>query len=811
VTSSGQNTKALKAYVYAALEQWKYTLPFLRDKNDIVDGVQIIYSVDTDVVKLFTNPIEMAAPVKDRGYGYLQLFVDDKHEECIARGRVIAEHIFRTLQHGAPLLVIPPLTRELADINEATVRRARDQQFSARDQLRALKNEFESARSTGDHEQLFRLVSEKAPDLIRLLEGASDTTANTTTDATAELRRFSVLFRDKLVAAPEFFVERRILETAILAAFQPPERNLPLDTQFDSYRTVWSGLLIRRKVSRRKKGRDVDALARIQLINQLLPPRTKLIHITGDAHVLNAGDKVILPGNSRTFTERYLRHPRAFLAEPGMLSAEQTDADSGIDDLQLQTTAKDFSEFSKWLIVFLAKFWKRDYFEIYKTIGHSEEELSQALDPDDAIEKFCDDFPDIVSTFRNRWDDFSRNVAVGQTRTMIDSMPYMKGLSAQLRTSIAEIDSEISSYIDESWRASFQFATATSYGITRISSEKAALKFTANRVVPRSIPFISFETFKHTQQFIKQVIEADSFIDIGEAQYKTLLAKVNEEDTSGYLYYLAYASLFAAEGRWGLAKILAERSFELRHGTSLRHSSPNENITGREAAYFCAVAIRNSAKTTEDLTTAERWIERAQQCWEKDKALRPSLRIGNLRFAVERASILAAKEFFFTFDRRSTGGGRRDKSDGLMTLQAEFKGCLSKTLGQLQHEGVLSPHERWVTQNLQRRVLVNLLMIGMIKQFYLKKDISAAERNEIRQYYALLSENVSSLPHPSIKDNYLYNLIWLLSTLWLGSKRVEATSEAKDQLTDEKIEAFAVMPYDKERLIFFREVLGKIA
>lgn len=775
-----KNAEALEEYVRSALEQWQYTLPLLRDKIQQSNGTKIIYSVDTDIVKLFTNPV--AAPGRD--YGYLQMFPDDNHAECVARGRIVANHIFRNLQRNGPLLIVPPLTEELVKLHDAVARNASDEQFKAQTELRELRNEFERVRRAGDHADFLRIIQQKAPRLVRLIEGDDD--------ATAELRRFSILFRDQLVASPDFFYAKKVFDEPILTALTSPEHSLSSALDLRDFRVKWADA-IQKPTRLRAAAIDASALARIQLINASLPPKTKLVHITGDSHILRAGLE-IFDSNGFSFTDQFLRHPRAFLAEPGILSIAAVSESSA--EPQLPKASNNLSEFSEWLIVFLAKFWRRDHREISDLIrlaGSSEKLGHETL----AIEEFCRDFPDVVADFRGRWGEFSRNLTLGHTKKLVESMPYLRNMSSFLRSSFEEIADEVSKYVDDSWRNSFQVATATSYGITRISTDQGSMTPRG-----RSIPVVLFDSFKTAASAITQIVQAESFIDLGDKRFARLFHNIEREDGSGYLYYLVYATLFSAEGRWPLARILAERSF------GCRFRSRNQLISGREAAYFCGVAIRNSARTVNELEAAEQWIKAAEDCAKVDKARRQGLDVHELRFVLERASIRVAKKLFDVFRSLLDSNEQAEASADLAAIQREF--MLLRGRAQRATASATNDREVWISRTLERRILVNILMIALIRQFYLSAELTAVEDQDVRQTYSLLAQEIDRIAAPSIAQNYLYNVIWLVSTIWLTGYSDEVANRAREELSLEKIEKYKVMPYDRQRLELFRDLIDKL-
>lgn len=784
----------LAAYVRSALEQWKYSWPLLQDR---MKGTKIIYSVDTDVITLFTNPLEVAPETSQGRPGYLQLFVDDKKEECIARGRVVADYIFRNLsEENVPLLIFPPLTQELEIIHNAVARKAHDQQFCAYKELRDLKEKFDVIRDSGNIEKLYGSIKENTPQLILLIEGEGD--------ATAELRRFSILFRDRLVAAPSFFVEQRILNDEILSALVPAGINLARDVELFQFREKWAREL-QGAPKKAQKHRDISVLARIQLINRLLPDGLKLVHITGDVHILAAGDRIMISDESN-FTDCYLRHPRAFLSQPGILVLEGVDNGPDENVLQTETGEPAFSEFAKWLIVFLAKFWEKSTSEIYDSIKRDTTQLTFDIDEPDIL-RFCHYFPQLVSTFRERWDEFSLQLTTDHAHKIVDSMPYMRALSGNLKASFEEIEEKISQYTQETWRATFQSVLATSYGMTRIGVEHSS---SGGIVRSRSVPLISCQSFPKTQDFIREIIEAKSLNKMGEKKYSELLETIKSEDTVGYSYDLAYATLFAAEGRWALAKILAERSFRLRLNTR------EARISGREAAYYCAVAIRNTARSVRDLKVAEKWIGTAKECYEKDRKELHSKPAGEFRFDVELASLsLAALFFKFSFGRRPAKSNVPELRSVEKKFQRLFVLIQEKLGKEVGSSDWVDQHETWINRNLERKVLVNLLMIRIIREFSYDEEFGKEDIQKTKRYFDLLSEVFKVDVYPQLNTSYLYDVIWKLASLrFVKDKRSirDAKKELETELlTNHSIERHCVMPYDRSRLEFFREIVGKVA
>ena len=151
-----------------------------------------------------------------------------------------------------------------------------------------------------------------------------------------------------------------------------------------------------------------------------------------------------------------------------------------------------------------------------------------------------------------------------------------------------------------------------------------------------------------------------------DSDYRKDLETLLDKDLSRYFYFLAYAVLFAAEGIWHVAAALAERAMDISDNTDF------PRISGREAAYMRAVALRHGARRLENLNEVGRLIDEAERRLRLDRKERPKLNAGEIRFEAERCALKLTYHLFALFLDSRLPEGLPD----LAEVQRELRGCL---------------------------------------------------------------------------------------------------------------------------------------
>ena len=307
----------LDDYVEDAAQQRLYLQGWERDQELVEFGGRIIYSIDTDILNLFLDPVDMAAsrPATGRGPrpGYTQIFRGDLPELSIALGRAIAEFIFFRLGERSPILMLPPLEREVGAVFEAITTQADREHRDALaelDQLRENVTGFvERIQSESDDAGRLNLMLDEMPNLHKLLFGDHG--------PSAELARFAILLeRSDLTDFARFLSQPHDVHADVV------EHLRSLNTirgwiEFSHLQGRWEERIERSKSkwkSRKNIEADCQALARLEQLNRILnPSEVRVVHVTGDQAIFEAATTYQPPSEDQSFASLYLRHPRAFL------------------------------------------------------------------------------------------------------------------------------------------------------------------------------------------------------------------------------------------------------------------------------------------------------------------------------------------------------------------------------------------------------------------------------------------------------------------------------------------------------------------
>ena len=305
----------LARYVSDAARLRSEIAPYEFDRRELDNGGDISYAVDTNLVMLYRRP-HLHGPRSQRGEGgYGVVFHDDPRETSAALGAVLSRFVFYNLTGDAtPLILLPGHDAEIRGMYEAVVRTATEEIAKVERQLRELPTILEELSGKESMEAQLEYLEKKTPDLLSYLYYSED--------ATVERSRFDQLLLDRrilrLVRALEGFDGH--VSHDVRRAYAAP---LTLKEQVleSTFRVAWERRLKPEKSPSRSGWRlrpDCTALARLELINHMLLRQREVSHrmvlITGDEAMIRAAAKYEpIPGDRRTFSELYLRHPRAFL------------------------------------------------------------------------------------------------------------------------------------------------------------------------------------------------------------------------------------------------------------------------------------------------------------------------------------------------------------------------------------------------------------------------------------------------------------------------------------------------------------------
>lgn len=787
----------LAALVKAAVRQRQAMQPWLEDREFVAAGGAIFYVVDTDVIKLFTAPDETAVRNERGREGYAQIFPDDDPNLSIALGRALADHIFTELTSDQPLLLFPPMEQELRSVVAAVTRDAREEEVRARRELSDLRNKGRQwVREIGeieDEDARLERLEQDAPTLARLLGGGSG--------AGAELRRFGELIRSERIAPLEFALEYDRIAKPMRDVLDAP-RDFRSMLAMHDLRVQWFEWLHEsksRSTSSILVNDDAQVLARLEWVNDKLDSKSyRVVFVTGDPSLHVAASRYNVSEHNSSFADLFIRHPRAYLAEPGVLALDEQ-----ID----KTDGTDYPELLNWLDTFLAKHQAEDARtrnEVYT------ETLAEADDQDleHLAEKVLSSHPGIVDEFREKWRGYTGGLVLAQgARSDFRLAMDVDGQEA-IDALLKPLADRLVQRVEENWEAFFDTATEVSYGLWSDPTNDPS----------RSAPPLSFDSFSKAWTFVKNVLVSRTAGRVDSVSFRRDLQALQEEDPSRYTYNLAFALLFAVEGFWHVAAILSERAVEIAD----RERPPR--ISGREAAYLSAVALRHSARRSEDLENIRNLLDNAERCLRQDRGVRPSLRAGDLRFPAERLALDLTYHLFKQF----LGHTIPDSVRTLPRLQEDLeqqaicaRDHLEHLRGKLESSGAgvgdgtddaehrnfeAMQREEWIVYSVERNLLTNLFMTVLLRA---NSSTETLGPDELRPWFERFTANLYASKSRRLPVSFLVRAVYLTADWWTtpekdASLRDRARKRLLGHLDSDNSKGSAVLPYDRKRFAFLR-------
>ncbi|MGH8488810.1 MAG: hypothetical protein ACREXS_08110 [Gammaproteobacteria bacterium] len=762
----------LVAILQAAARQRRLMRPWQEDKRFVADEGKLLHAVDSDVVVLYRRPWARAIGT-DTEHGYAQIFPNDDPKVSVPLGRALAEHIFFS-NKNAPLLILPPIEQELRRMFAALARNAEREQHEAVAQIvgQNLQRLLEDLATSWDRSESLVKLEESFPMLSSLITGEKG--------PSAELRNFARVLRDSGIMPIDYAIEKkRIDDRTFVDALAPPQ-TFADKVNLREYREAWFDRLRRTKADRRSNVRiydDAHALARLEWINQRLDKKHRVVLITGDVSLEQAARGYVPAGMESNFADLYLRHPRCYLAEAGVLSPESDAKKEG----PLGT------QFLQWLETLLAD---------ARMDGESDWKDSDTATGDDrqrfrsVAERILSVRRDYPEDIRRRWEGYTRELAIryGPPKHITDIFDSKVRRATQLYTSlIVSLHDELERRIRETWEDCFKIATQSVVGSLFINQEES---HTAVR--PRNVPPVTFDSFPKSRQFVETM---QSPIEL-TGSYEEGIDLLLKEDNSGYTYYLAHALLFAAQGQWLVTRILAGRAIYI----AKKKSQPY--ITGREAYYLQAVARRTSARNVSDLGHVKKMLDDARACLATESEKRRELSRLGIRFDAEELALRLTYRLFHVFEDSEISA---EMAPALSELQDE----MSKLQIEVQRrlDGLGDDHEdRWFLRNVERNLLINLFMTLLLRSGKQREPI---EPGHFREAFRRLENNINSEEKPRIALTYLVNCVYLAAGWWTETNpkaRRKARRDLQQQVTRIASEANQVFPYDLKRFEFLRSL-----
>lgn len=593
---------------------------FMRSRRqDLVDeasGVKFIYGVDANVVRYWGNP---RSDVRKWPNHIGRIFRDDNDQLATATSWGILTFIFEHLGRGPlPLLVIPPIDAELAAILEALHDADPEKpQKMVKEELKRLSGRLSDHLSPDE----LGKINLKMQDLLLQEIGEHD-----------ELRRILLLFTRLVVARLEDVKPR--LANKLREAVLPDTGVLHQWFEYSAAKSGrgsgpnrlegWMDRLSRAGTWRLDKLRDHDAevLSRLEVWNRKLIERKtewRMLYITADYRLFRAASDHFPPELAGvSFADAYLRHPRAYLSEEGVLgpveeaTADPSSATESVGDWLTLLTQPAKATYGELLLP------NSKHIEVPATIRAFSEQI--ANNPVHAGKT-----GDVVADeLEKKW----RRFVQGSLVTNPVSDAALLGLwrdqqrpAQELRRAVDEAHERLERDRRNTLRDYLKVTTGLGRKFEVVQSAKPLI---------RSVAPIYFEDWRAANESIAIMSQwSDDRID--EDSYQKALDLIDRDDRTSYAFYLGNATFFAARGRWRSAALVAKRARWIGIGFHMgdAFSKAARGAHGREAAYFEASCLRHLATERSALGPARELLSEAEAI------LRREIEVGDYKDFVE--------------------------------------------------------------------------------------------------------------------------------------------------------------------------------
>ncbi len=778
MTTSPSDALKLSRYFLDAFRQREYGRLWLADLQFTHQekGNRLLYAVDTDIVVFYVTPWEDASSDESRE-GYSRIFHDDSEDIAVGLGYALADFLLFQLSGPNPLLVLPPLTEEIGRHFHRVAKDYRAGEEVIRQRIKKLRNAL-----TGD-------IGKK--DFLALLPQLVEVFAGSKSLSNA-MRRYASLIKNGRFASIDIALQGDDDPELTKAIHVDSERG---EAELDKLRDAWFSRLNEEK-SRKKSNlavtNDAMVLARLQWTNSRLPNKYRLMLISGDEALHRATFK-LQPGEDISFGERFIRHPKCFLAEARVISPELNESD--VDKLAATVTGE--TEFIRWLDTFVANSTRGDTLtraaDSKYTVDFS---AHRDFDPTETMiqsaQSTLREQPQSLSEFQKTWQTYTGWV-VGQAfrDNEVRELPLQQ---LQRDLNVDRLRDFIDENVATTWDACFEAATTTGF----------ELYFAKTGTSPqaRTAPVLIFDNFPKADNFVRQVISSSTQ---HPRHYGRAIAlnELKEEDESGYTFYGAYGVLFANRGKWHIASILSKRAFNISQATD----DGTSRRSGREVAYLRAVSLRHTATSRRDLDRATEAIEFALFRGAKEQ---PPGDPDSLRFKSERLAIELCHYLFSEFSPpppKSEQYSEHHVEPSLPPI-SELAPKLKRLLAALDSDADVSV---LVRASVERRILTGLAMSYVIQRFRHGRSLP---RDELARLLARIQGSETTLT--KLRDDQSSTQISFLTKIVYRSMRVllddpDFSSADREKLDadfqDSEKQRNLVGPYDLARFRFLRKLV----
>lgn len=790
-----ENRKNLRLFL-DQLRDAAIQLRFLRhwqsDRKFKNDGGRIIYAVDADVFTTYGNP-SSTAETKGNRLGYGQVFSTDSRLFSTAITQRLADHIFFEISPTVPLMVMPPIDQEISSILRVlsskfgVVPPTLHVEYSKLDKdIQLIGKTFSDHNSRGE-------IYTKILKVLYLESGPG-----------AEYRKLARLLALDRLASPKVVADSFPENREIAKVLQPFIEIKSIIEHLTLSKAWFVSLNANLKISnspkfnknkkRKALQRDAEALARLEIWNRALEDHNiQIIYITGARHIFNVAlTREVGKKGEKKLAEAFIRHPRYFLGDEDVLA--------DLDRPELPRTSEQPHEFYSWLKTFLGQLNIGD--ELLDQKNPFELNVKAENIGTSAFEKR----PQLAKELEKKWSLFTSQALDAYQPPQEVSSRILEELSSKANSNKIitswmklreELDKKILQLTTDAWNDCFYIATQTGFLVRESSGARDAL-------VSRTMPPVYFDGWPETMHLIQEISGWHERKSFDKNTYEKAIQSANEDDNTGYAYYLMHAALFAARGEWSIAANVCDQAIAVVE--EQRDYTTESDAHGREAYYLAAYCRRHSVRDASALDSLAEYLKKAKRILEKEREFRPNLDPVEERFDAEYLALELTKLLFIRYQSGNAPNISDEYDETAQQLLDTFQDIRKKLqlrkvkpTNSFLKDGIPYTSDRKrVFEQLHARICVNILTMMMI---FFRNNIRHSEPFGSCLDYLEKYVNKNSTDDGGLRRSYYVQTILLCAKILFYPD----TSDQK-KVTNHFVHAnnHFILPYDKKR---YKELL----
>lgn len=787
------------------------------DKRFLNNGGEIIYIVDTDILKLFSDPVGVGVDNKRRR-GYSQLFESSDKKIAGHLAITLAQYIFYELNSHHPLMAFNAHLNEMDKIYKAVISDAgkKIQKPRPKNPIVALESIVDLAQkvdisSNGldvktSHEELEHKLQTPVSSLLESLTYAKESSRISQLLNIESPRLAGVAFL--LENYPEYFSSEYFVDE--LDIFYSSVIRVDISKQLEIENPA---------KPESKKAADVEALYNLFVLNKNMIDQginKRFVLISGDHSVADASivldqyidswgmdfdEKFIRNKNKSLFSCLFIRHPLSFLNEENFIG--RIDYHSYCRELVGKVDSSESRDFN---------FDEIDQFDDIGSLFEMLDVIHKGNVWHENVEESISNVPSILDDFlKGRFTEYAYRLDGYYNKSVDKLVGKIKSIDSS-REAIDELYDEANNYL------------VKQTNITAFNLKQSASRFPGSEVSQkycyRVSPFLRFGLLDNAHRYINSWAFDEAGV-VDEISPVDILESIGEHDDSGYSVALCNSAVWAYLDRWDFVEDNTGRALRIAFSEEWLSS---KLYVGHEAAYLYLVASRHLARyRSKDevdnyIGNACRLLELTRSLWNRfnNEHHVPGFEsaIEEYRFQHEELSLKLMSVWYDLFYF-----GLPDESDEYEVIEKQLttiKSTLWKLIFSIEDEikgecadnqKVDLPGDRVnYLSYTQRHLINNFCLVCIVLNKYMGVD-KRLILNDVLQVLSIYESSVNNRTKVKFKSkSYLHAVIMSVSYRLYGEKSTYGV-DFSELFSSENIKQFSKKPYEKSRFEFLRDLV----